>query len=158
MAVCFSRQSLGDFTVTDGNGDVLQRLSSMEVSLKHSTQMLSEVRDGIHSIKDEMSDLRKQTHGHQILAESNKERLTEHDRQLDELKSTSDKQSGSMSAIKVIGAMLFSISISGVGWAITTVLSIQSSNQIQQTKLDNLDKEQAEMKQRVQQLERKPHE
>lgn len=112
----------------------------------------------MHSIKDEMSDLRQQTHGHQLLAESNKERLAEHDRQIDELKSTSDTQSGSMSAIKVIGAMLFSISISGVGWAITTVLSIQSSNQIQQTKLDSLDKDQAEMKQRVQQLERKPHE
>ncbi|MEC7118344.1 MAG: hypothetical protein VXW65_00365 [Pseudomonadota bacterium] len=96
----------------------------------------------------------EQKHLHQDeQARENKAEIEKHDERLTLLERGADRQSGSLSTLRILGTLVFGVLATAVGWLLSVVLSTQSVTQIHQSKWPQMDNSISSMESRIQQLE-----
>lgn len=136
------------------NNDPLYEVFGRE--LKGMSDLIKGMSEELKAVSRQLAQFEQKHMYQDEQSRENKAEIEKHDDRLTSLERDADRQSGSLSTLRILGTLVFGVLATAVGWLLSVVLTTQSATQIHQSKMPQIDTAISTMESRLQQLERQP--
>lgn len=124
--------------------------------LKGMSDLIKGMSEELKAVSRQLAQFEQKHMYQDEQSRENKAEIEKHDDRLSSLERDADRQSGSLSTLRILGTLVFGVLATAVGWLLSVVLTTQSATQIHQSKLPQIDNSISTLESRLQQLERQP--